>query len=36
LYTNDFAETVDGYWLKDNAIIPWSSRELANYRKQRD
>ena len=36
LYTNDFAETLDGYWLKDNAIIPWSSKELANHRKQRD
>lgn len=36
LYTNDFAKTLDGYWLKNNAIIPWSSAELANHRKQRD
>ena len=36
LYTNDFAKTLDSYWLKNNAVIPWSSKELADYRKQRD
>ncbi len=36
LYTSDFGKTLDGYWLKNNAIIRWSSKKFANYRKQRN
>jgi hypothetical protein len=36
LYTDDFAETLDGYWLKNNAVIPWSAEELAKWRAFRD
>lgn len=35
VYTHDFRRTIDGYWLKKNAIVPWSTQELGQWRKQR-
>lgn len=35
IYSPDFKETYEGFWLKDEELIPWSSDELANWRKMR-
>ena len=35
IYTHDFATTLDGYSLKSNAIVPWSTAQLSKWRKQR-
>jgi len=36
IYSPDFKKTYDGFWLKDGELIPWSSDELANWRKMRN
>ena len=36
IYSSDYRKTLDGFWLKNNELIPWSSDELENWRKMRD
>jgi hypothetical protein len=36
LYSPDFTRTYDGFWLRNNELIPWSARELEGRRKLRD
>lgn len=36
LYSPDFSKTYDGFWIRDNALIPWSAEELAGWRERRD
>lgn len=35
IYTHYFKTTLEGYWLKKNTIVPWSTAELAQWRKER-
>ena len=35
IYSVAFKTTFDGFWLKDNELIPWSAEELENWRKLR-
>ena len=35
LYSPDFKRTYDGFWLKNKELIPWTAKELANWRKMR-
>jgi hypothetical protein len=36
LYSPDFKTTYDGFWLRNNELIPWSAEELEGWRKTRD
>lgn len=36
IYSPDFRTTYDGFSLKNQELIPWSDKELANWRKMRD
>ncbi len=36
IYSPDFKKTYDGFWLKNKELIPWTAKELANWRKMRD
>ena len=36
LYSPDFKRTINGFWLKDRALVPWSAEELAGWRQLRD
>ena len=36
IYSPDFKTAYDGFWLRNNELIPWSAEELANWRKMRD
>ena len=36
LYSPDDKRAFDGFWLKDNELVPWSAEELAGWRKLRD
>ncbi len=35
IYSPDFKKTYDGFWLKNKELIPWTAKELANWRKMR-
>ncbi len=36
LYSPDFSKTFDGFWLRNNELIPWTTEELEGWRKMRD
>lgn len=36
IYSPDFQKTYEGFRLKNGELVPWSSEELANWRKMRD
>jgi hypothetical protein len=36
LYSPDFKTTYDGFWLRNNELIPSSAGELEGWRKTRD
>jgi len=36
IYSPDFKETMESFWLRDNQIIPWSSERLEGWRGMRD
>lgn len=36
VYSPDYTTTYDGFWLKNNELVPWSAEELEGRRKIRD